>query len=42
MPYAQRHQAFGDVGIQFVYKIKRITKRQAFSLTHQLVSFYEK
>ena len=41
MPYAQR-LAFGDLGIQFVYKIKRITKPQAFQLTYQLVSYYER
>ena len=34
--------AFGDLGIQFVYKVKKITKPQAFNLTYQLMAFYER
>ena len=41
MPLAQR-LAFGDLGIQFEYKIKRITKAQSFHLTYKLLKFYEK
>ena len=41
LPFQQR-LAFGDLGIQFVYKIKRITKPQAFHLTYRLVEWYEK
>ena len=39
--YAQR-LAFGDLGIQFVYEIKRISKPQAFHLTYKLMELYEK
>ena len=38
---AQR-TAFGEMGIQFMARVKRLSKAQAFHLTFKLVEWYEK